>query len=93
MGLALLMVPSLVGQLLLGVEFADATLRVARVAGIAPIGLGVAGWPGRPRVGMLIHSAIVAVFLSYLGLADGCTSVFLWPAVIVHVILARAVGS
>jgi hypothetical protein len=45
-GLALLIVPWLVGQLLLGVEFADVTVRVARVAGIALIGLGVLTSPG-----------------------------------------------
>jgi hypothetical protein len=34
-GLALLVVPSLVGQLLFGVEFTGFTIPVARVAGIA----------------------------------------------------------
>jgi hypothetical protein len=86
-GLALLIVPSLVGQLLFGVEFTGVTILVARVIGIALIGLGVACWPGPPLVGMLIYSAAVALYLSYIGFAGGLTGVFLWPAVVLHVIL------
>ena len=86
-GLALLIVPSLVGQLLFGVELTGVTIPVARVAGIALIGLGVACWPGPPLVGMLIYSAAVALYLAYVGFADGLTGAFLWPAVVLHVIL------
>ena len=46
-GLALLIVPSLAGQLLFGQELTGVTVPVARVTGIALIGLGVACWPGR----------------------------------------------
>ena len=56
-GLALLIVPSLVGQLLLGTELTGIAITVARVAGIALIALGVACWPGTPLVGMLTYSA------------------------------------
>jgi hypothetical protein len=87
-GLALVIVPSLVGQSLLGAEFAGVTIPVARVAGIALIGLGVACWPGPPLVGMLIYSAAVALYLAYLGYAEGLTGAFLWPAVVLHAILA-----
>jgi hypothetical protein len=87
-GLALLVVPSLVGQLLLGVDFTGVTTPVARVTGIAPIGLGVACWPGPPLVGMLIYSAVVAAYLAYVGVAGGLTGILLWPAVVMHVILA-----
>jgi hypothetical protein len=41
-GLALLIVPSLVGRLLLGEELTGIAIPVARVAGIALIALGVA---------------------------------------------------
>jgi len=56
-GLALAVTPSLVGWLLLGQELAGVAAAVARVAGIALIGLGVACWPGPPILGMLIYSA------------------------------------
>ena len=91
-GLALLVVPSLVGQLLLGVELTGIAVPVARVAGIALIGLGVACWPGPLLVGMLIYSAAVALYLAYLGLAGGLTSIFLWPAVALHAILSVFLG-
>ncbi len=86
-GLALLIVPSLVGRWLLGEELTGIAIPVARVAGIALIGLGVACWPGPPRVGMLTYSVAVALYLAYLGFADGLTGILLWPAVVLHVIL------
>jgi hypothetical protein len=42
-GLALLIVPSLVGQLLLGEELTGVAIPVGRVTGMALIGLGAAG--------------------------------------------------
>src|SRR5262245_31502198 len=86
-GMALLIVPSLVGRLLLGEELAGVAVPVARVAGIALIALAIACWPGLPLVGMLIYSAAVALYLAYVGLAGGLTGLLLWPAVVVHVIL------
>ena len=86
-GLALLIVPSLVGQLLFGVELTGIALTVARVTGIALIALGVACWPGPPLVGMLTYSAAVTLYLAYAGFAGGLTGILLWPAVGLHVIL------
>jgi hypothetical protein len=86
-GLALLIAPSLVGQLLLGEQFAGVAIQVARVAGIALIALGIACWPGPPLVGMLIYIASVTLYLAYLGIAEGLTGVLLWPAVALHAIL------
>ena len=81
-GLALLIVPSLVGQVLLGEDLTGIAIPVARVAGIALIGLGIACWPGPPLVGMLTYSALVALYLAYLGFAVGLTGILLWPAVV-----------
>lgn len=44
-GVALIVMPSLVGRLLLGTELTDVSIPIARVTGIALIGLGVACWP------------------------------------------------
>ena len=87
-GLALLIVPSLVGRLLLGQELAGVAIPVARVLGIALIALGVACWPGTPLLGMLTYSAAVTLFLAYGGFAGGLTGILLWPAVAVHAVLA-----
>jgi hypothetical protein len=86
-GVALLTVPALVGRLLLGEELSGVAIPVARVAGIALIALGVACWPGPPRVGMLTYGAAVTLYLAYLGLAGGKLGILLWPAVVLHAIL------
>ena len=86
-GLALLLGPSLVGQALLGEDLTGVAIPVARVAGIALIGLGIACWPGTPLVGMLIYSAAVALYLAYVGLAVGIGGMLLWPAVVLHAAL------
>jgi hypothetical protein len=91
-GLALVIVPSLVGRLLLGEELTRIAIPVARVAGIALIALGIACWPGPPLVGMLTYSALVTLYLAYLGFAGGLTGVFLWPAVALHAILLVLIG-
>ena len=87
-GLALLLAPSTVGQLLLGVELTGPATTVARVAGIALIALAVACWPGTPLLGMLIYSVAVAAYLSYLGLSGAASGLLLWPAVVLHLILS-----
>jgi hypothetical protein len=86
-GLALLIVPSLVGQLLLGEQLAGVAMPVARVSGIALIALGIACWPGPPLIGMLTYGTLVTLYLAYLGFAGGFSGVLLWPAVIFHAIL------
>jgi hypothetical protein len=94
-GLALLMVPSLVGWLLFGAELSGVAIPVARVLGIALIGIGVACWPGRTALsGMLTYSLLATLYLSYVGIEGQWIGKFLWPAVVVHgiltVLLARA---
>ena len=86
-GLALLILPSLVGRLLLGEELTGIAIPVARVAGIALTGLGVACWPGSPRAGMLTYSIAVMLYLAYLGFTGGSTGLLLWPAVVLHAII------
>ena len=91
-GLALLIVPSLVGQSLLGEELTGIAIPVARVAGIALIGLGIACWPGPPMVGMLTYNTVVTLYLAYLGFAVGLTGILLWPAVALHFVLSILLG-
>jgi hypothetical protein len=86
-GCALLVVPSLVGHLLLGEELAGVAVTLARVLGIALIALGVACWPGTPRIGMLTYSAAVTLYLAIVGLGGGLTGLLLWPAVALHAVL------
>ena len=92
-GLALLIVPSLVGWLLLGEELTGTAVPVARVTGIALIALGVTCWPGPPLAGMLIYITVAALYLAYVSIIGGFTGILLWPAVVVHVILAAAIDA
>ena len=100
-GVALLVVPSLVGQVLFGAELAGVAVPVARVTGIALIALGMACRPsdgsgGNDRAfrGMLCYSLFVTPYLAYLGFEGAWVGSLLWPAVIVHlaltVLLVRA---
>jgi hypothetical protein len=82
-GCALLVVPSLVGRLLLGEELAGVAIPLARILGIALIALGVACWPGTPRIGMLTYSATVTLYLA----SSGFSGILLWPAVGLHAVL------
>ena len=84
--MALLLAPGLVGQLLFGAELAGVAATVARVAGIAIIGLSIACWPGPPRVAMLTY-ARRSRCTSLTSDSRGLTGILLWPAVFVHVIL------
>jgi hypothetical protein len=86
-GLALLSVPSIVGQLLFGEQLNGVAIPAARVCGIALIGLGIACWPGPPLAGMLTYSALVTLYLAYVGFASGLAGVLLWPVVVLHLVL------
>jgi hypothetical protein len=88
-GVALMVVPSLVARLLLGAELAGISLPLARVAGIALFALGVACWPGRTAAcGMLTYNALVTLYLLFLGIRGDWVGPLLWPAVVLHAVLA-----
>ncbi len=86
-GLAMLILPSVVGRLLLGEELAGASITVMRVTGIALIALAVACWPGTPMLGMAVYSAAVTLYLASLGFAGAASGILLWPAVLLHLTL------
>jgi hypothetical protein len=86
-GAALLLVPSLVGLLLFGVQLTGIAITVARVTGLALVGLGVACWSGTPLLGMLIYSATVMLYLAFVGIAGVFSGILLWPGFVVHEIL------
>jgi hypothetical protein len=91
-GLALLVVPSMVGQVLLGQQLAGVAVPVARVAGIALIALGIACWPATPLLGMLAYSSMALLYLGYVALAGEFVGVLLWPAIVLHAILSILLG-
>ncbi|MNP25785.1 hypothetical protein D3C76_1186070 [compost metagenome] len=93
-GVALILVPSQVGQLLLGTELTGV---IVPVAGIALIALAIVCWPGPAMLGMLIYNAATTLYLAYVGFSAESRGVLLWPVVVVHgimtVFLIRAMTS
>jgi hypothetical protein len=87
-GIALLIVPSLVGRLLFGEELTGIVIPVARVLGIALLALGVCCWPGRTALcGMLTYSGLVTLYLLCLAIRGEWVGPLLWPVVALHGIL------
>ena len=87
-GLALLVLPSLVCQLLFGAELTGVSIPLARVTGIALLGLGIACWPSWTSLcGMSTYSALATLYLAYLGIGGESVGLLLWPAVVLHAVL------
>jgi hypothetical protein len=89
-GVALLIAPSIIVQLLLGQSLVGVAILIARVTGIALVALAIACWPGPAQVGMLTYSAGMTVFLGYAGYTAGATGALIWPAVGLHGVLTAA---
>lgn len=87
-GVTLLLAPSLISQWLFAADLVGIAVTIARVTGIALIGLGVACWPGTPLLGMVTYSAAAALYLAYVGYSGGPSGRLLWPAVAAHIVLA-----
>jgi hypothetical protein len=87
-GLALLLVPAFVGKLLLGEELIGISIPLARSFGISLIALGVACWPKCSAIlGMLAYSLLITIYLSYVAIQGEFVGKFLWPAIVLHIIL------
>jgi hypothetical protein len=93
-GLALVLQPVLVAQVLFGDGVAGAGMALSRVAGIALLALGVACWPGgqagsggAPALrAMLTYSLLVTIYLAYLGVIVHLAGMLLWPGVAAHAV-------
>jgi len=92
-GLALLIVPALVGRLLFGAELSGVAIPVARVLGIALIALGVVCLPGRtPLCGMLTYNALGTVYFTLLAIRGEWVGPLLWLAVGLHGLMTILLG-
>ena len=98
---ALIVRPSLVGELLLGGGLTPAGEVVGRVAGVALLALALACRPvanvDAPRApaleGMLTYNSLVGLYLAYIGAAGGTIGVLLWPAAAVHLLIAALLAA
>lgn len=92
-GLVLLVYPPIVIRLLFGADIAGAGIVMSRIAGIALIALGIACWPGGTApCGLLSYSALATLYLLYLGIRGEWVGPLLWPAVVLHAVMAIFLG-
>jgi hypothetical protein len=95
-GLALVFKPALVVKLLLGVDASGMEMLIGRCFGIALFSLSLACWPDTQKSvsttaafrGMLIYNALIAAYLAYLGAIGHLGGLLLWPAVVLHAVVA-----
>lgn len=95
-GLILLLDPAVVVKLLLGTDTSAVVAIVGRCFGVALLGLSVACWPGGQRFdsrattyrAMLIYNALIAAYLVYLYIVEHVGGILLWPAAVLHAIVA-----
>jgi hypothetical protein len=93
-GLAAILAPGLVAQLLLGSDVAGAGIAFGRLAGMALLALVIACWPRGESVprnalaAILAYNLLVAAYLAYLGIAHRPTGILLWPAVAEHAVVS-----
>jgi hypothetical protein len=95
-GLALLIDPRFVVGLLVGPSTPVEEIPMGRLPGIAILALGLACWPGghhrdsgSPAFrGMLVYNVLIALFLLYLFKVGHLGGVLLWPAVVLHAVVA-----
>lgn len=99
-GLALIAVPDLVVRLLLGGGISGAGIPLGRVAGVALLAIGVACWLASHDArscaarglasGMVLYNLGVATVLVISAVHSDLAGVVLWPAVILHMVMAAA---
>ncbi len=94
-GVALMAIPKVVVSLLLGSTLSADAMPIARVAGFALLGLGLASWPvqmpdNSPRAarGLLAYNGLVALYFGFLGIVRHVGGLLLWPAVALHAVVA-----
>jgi len=97
-GLALIAVPAIVVRLLLGAEISGASIPLGRVAGAALLALGVACWLARDDtqsrtarglvVAMLMYNIAATAVLAFAGIGLQLHGIVLWPAVVLHAVMA-----
>jgi len=92
-GLGFIAGPALVTRLLLGDELTGPGLIVGRAFGVALLSLSLAVWPRGPATAqacraMALYNAGLAIYLAWLGAAVHVGGPLLWPAALIHAIVA-----
>jgi hypothetical protein len=93
-GTGLLILPTMVVRLLLGLEPSGVAVVIARVTGIALVALGIACWPGRmnPFRGMLIYNVLMTAYLAWVASQGELVGPLLWLVVVLHGLITILLG-
>jgi predicted membrane-bound spermidine synthase len=90
-GVALIIDPQAVADLLLGKDLGTAGIAVARVAGIALLSLGLGCWMSRKvanqsaaLTAIFTYNLLVTMYLMFLALVGELVGILLWPAIAIH---------
>ena len=94
-GVALILFPRLVVELLFGATESGAGLAIARIGGMALVGLGIACWPdagasgraARGHTALLVYSVLATLYLGAVAMNGELRGALLWPAVVLHVVV------
>ena len=97
-GITLIVSPPFVAWLLLRTDVAGAGVHLGRVGGFGLLALAIACWPSAENAGsrthvqalraMLIYNSLAAAYLAYLRVGSGFSGILLWPAIVLHAVLA-----
>ncbi len=94
-GVALIIAPGIVIDLFLREAGHGLGTVIGRILGIALLALGMACWPnqhtgrGSPAFrAMLTYNLLIALNFAFLGAVEHLSGYLLWPAVVVHAVLA-----
>src|SRR5271165_4292828 len=93
-GVALIAVPDLVARLLLGTGLSGSGVAVARVAGFGLLSLAIACWSGGADTSphatraLFLYNLLAGLYLGFLRVGGEFAGYLLWPACIVHVLIA-----
>ena len=92
-GVALIVNPGLVVEILLGVGVSGAGIAVGRVGGFGLLSLGLVCWPNGDDVNvraswvLFLYNLLACLYLCYLRVGGGFTGYVLWLAVGLHAVL------
>jgi hypothetical protein len=90
----LIAIPSLFGSLILGIQLSEPARALGRIAGIAMLALALACRPvatSQPATAVhapLVYNVLATIYLAYLGFGSNLVGALLWPAVVLHAVLA-----
>lgn len=98
-GIALIAAPGIMTQLLFASALEGAGVIVARIGGMGLLGLALACWPARVEgarrsgvAGLFAYNLLTGIYMLIVGLGGVAVGILLWPAVVVHLIVAALIA-